>query len=92
MLPPDNLPAKRNKSKLPKAKVVSRIVVDYEKTKYAEIVEALVDKPAEELNYPDYKFTKIELGKQSWLGSLQDAQDALINLSKETSSFGKRKI
>lgn len=56
--------------------------MDSEKTQFVEIVEPLVDKPVEEHNRPDYKFTKIELCKQSRLGCLHDAQDALANVSK----------
>ena len=70
VVPPDNLPIKKNISKSLKGKIVSRIVVDSKKTKLTGITKPLVDKPTEELNRLDYKFTKIKLGKQSWLGCL----------------------
>ena len=57
-------------------------MVDSDKTKFVEIVEPLVDKPVEELTRSNYKFTKVEIGKQSCLGYLQDVQDALTNVSK----------
>lgn len=50
VVPPNNLPIKKNKIKSLKDKIVSRIVVDSKKTKFAEITKPLV-------------FTKIELGK-----------------------------
>jgi hypothetical protein len=50
-----------------------------------------VDKPAEELNHSDYKFTKIELGKQSRLGCLQFAQDALANVSRSNHELWEKK-
>ena len=53
VLPLDDLLAKKNKSKIPNAKVVSRILVDFVKTKYLEIVEPLVDNSAEEVNCSD---------------------------------------
>lgn len=62
-LPLDDIPLKKKHSKLMKEKVVSRILVDFENTKYSEITDPLVDKPDEDINYLDYKFTKIELGK-----------------------------
>ena len=63
MLYPNDIPSKKNKSKLQMMQVVSRILVDYEKTKYSKIIEPLVDKPTEDFNWLDYKFTKIEIGK-----------------------------
>ena len=60
-------------SKNRKAKIVSQVVVDGNNIKYAEVVEPLVQKPAEEMQANDYKFSKIELGKQSWLGCQLDA-------------------
>ena len=69
VLPPDN-PIKKTKSKSLKDKIVSRIIVDSDKTKFVEVAEPLVDKPVEELNRLDFKFTKVELGKQSRLGCL----------------------
>ena len=82
---------KKTKSKSLKDKIVSRILVDSDKTKYVEVVEALVDKPVEELTRSDYKFTKVEVGKQSRLRYLQDAQDALANVSKSTHELWKKK-
>lgn len=72
VVPPENLPIKKTKSKTLKDKIVSRILVDSDKTKFVEVVEPLVDKPIEELTHFDYKFTKIEIGKKSCLICLQD--------------------
>ena len=58
---------------------------------YVEIAEPLVDKLVEELNRFDYKFTKIEHGKQLRLDCLQDAEDALTNVSKINHELWKRK-
>ena len=88
---PDNLPAKKTKSKSLKDKIVSRILVDSNKTKFVEVDEPLVDKPMEELTRFDYKFTKIEIGKQSRLICLQDTQDALANVSKSNHELWEKK-
>ena len=74
-----------------KDKIVSRILVDSKKTKFVEVVEPLVDKPIEEVTHVDYKFTKVEIGKQSWLSCLQDAQDALANVSKSDHELWEKK-
>ena len=63
VVPLDNLHIKETKSKSLKDKIVSRILVDSEKTKFVKVVELLVDKPVEELTCFDYKFTKAEIGK-----------------------------
>lgn len=63
VVPPDNLPVKKTKSKSLKDKIVSRILVDLEKTKFVKVAEPLVYKPIEELTCSDYKFTKVEIGK-----------------------------
>lgn len=73
VLPPDDLPIKKTKSKSLKEKIISRILVDSDKTKFMEVAEPLVSKLVEELIRSDYKFTKVEIGKQSRLGCLQDA-------------------
>ena len=91
VLPPDDLPIKKTKSKSLKDKIVSRILVDSDKTKFVEVDEPLVDKPVEELTRSDYKFTKVEIGKQSHLGCLQDAQDALLNVSKSNHELLEKK-
>ena len=49
VVPLDNLLVKKTKSKSLKDKIVSRILVDSDKTKFVEVVEPLVDKPTEEL-------------------------------------------
>ena len=49
IFPPDDLLVKKTKSKSLKDKIVSRILVDSDKTKYVEVAEPLVDKPVEEL-------------------------------------------
>ena len=41
-----------------------------------------MNKPPKELYRFDYKFTKIELGKQSWLGCQQDASNVVFTLSE----------
>ena len=66
-------------------------VIDSKKIKYVDIVEPFIDKPTKEFNRLDYKFTKIELGKQSQLGCLQDAQDALTNVSRSNHELWKKK-
>ena len=91
VVPPNNLPVKKTKSKSLKDKIVSRILVDSDKTKFVEIIEPLVDKPVEELTRFDYKFTKVEVGKKSHLGCLQDAQDALTNVSKRNHELWEKK-
>ena len=63
VVPPDNLLIKKTKSKSLKDKIVSRILVDSDKTKFFEVVEPLVDKPVKELTHSDYKFTKVEIRK-----------------------------
>ena len=90
MLTPDNLPIKKTKSKSLKDKIVSRILVDSDKSKFVEVVEPLVDKPIEELTHFDYN-SKVEVGKQSRLGYLQDAQDAFTNLSKSSHELWEKK-
>lgn len=91
VVPLDNLPVKKTKSKSLKDKIVSRILVDSDKTKFVEIAEPLVDKPVEELIHSNYKITKVEVGKQSRLGCLQDAQDALTNVSKSNHELWEKK-
>ena len=73
IVPPDDLPMNKTKSKSLKDKIVSRILVNFDKTKYVEVVEPLVDKLVEALTSFDYEFTKVEVGKQSCLSCLQDA-------------------
>lgn len=91
VVPPDNLPVKKTKSKSLKDKIVSRVLVDIDKTKFVEVVEPLVGKSVEELTCSDYKFTKVEIGKQSRLSCLQDAQDALANVSKSNHELWEKK-
>ena len=74
-----------------KTRLFFRILVDFDKTKYVEIVEPLVDKLVEELTSSDYKFTKVEVGKQSHLTCLQDAQNALTNVSKSNHELWEKK-
>lgn len=90
-VPLNNLPAKKTKSKSLKDKIVSRILVQYDKTKFVEVAEPLVDKLVEELTRSDYKFTKVEIGKQSHLSCLQDVQDALANVSKNNHELWEKK-
>ena len=80
VIPPDNLPVKKTKSKSLKDKIVFRILVDSDKTKFVK-----------ELTRSDYKFTKVEIGKQSHLTCLQDAQDALANVSKRNHELWEKK-
>ena len=81
----------KRQSKSLKDKIVSRILVDSDKTKFVEVAEPLVDKSVEELTHSDYKFTKVEIGKQSRLGCLRDAQDALLNVSKSNRELWEKK-
>ena len=90
-MPLDDLHIKKTRSRYLKDKIVSRILVDSEKTKFVEIVEPLVNKPVEELTRFDYKFTKVEIGKQLCLSCLQDAQDALTNVSKSNHELWEKK-
>lgn len=78
----DNFPIKKTKSKYLKDKIVSKVLVDFDKTKFILVAKPLVDKLVEELTCSDYKFTKVEIGKQSRLSCLQDA---LANVSKKKS-------
>ena len=48
-------------------------MVDDNIMKYARVVEPLVEKPTEEMQPTDYKFSKIKLSKQTHLGCKQDA-------------------
>ena len=91
IVPLDDLPVKKTKSESLKDKIVFRILVDSDKTKYIEVAEPLVDKPVEELTSSDYKFTKVEVGKKSRLSSLQDAHDALANVSKSNHELWEKK-
>ena len=52
-VPQDDLPIKKNKSKYFKDKIISRILVDSENTKFVEIVEPLVNKPIEYFTHSD---------------------------------------
>ena len=56
-----------------------------------KVVEPLVDKHVKELTHFDYKFAKLEIGKQSCLSCLQDAQDALGNVSKNNHELWEKK-
>ena len=58
---------------------------------FLEVVEPLVDKLAEELSCSNYKFIKIELDKQSRLDCMQDAHDALANVSKRNHELWEKK-
>lgn len=92
VLHPNDLPIKKTMSKSLKNKIVSRILVDFENTKFVEVVEPLVNKPVEELTCSDYKSTKVKIGKQSRLGYLQDAQDTSSMCPKVIMNYGKRRI
>lgn len=50
--------------------------------KYAKIVEPLVDKLREEMQVSDYRFTRVELGKQTLANMMQDAQSLVTVLAQ----------
>lgn len=63
-----------------KAKTISRVVVDCNKMKYAEVAEPLTNKPQGEMQLFDYRFTRVELGKHMHVGVMHDAQDYVASL------------
>lgn len=50
----------------------------------------MVDKPIEEMQSTDYKFTKVELGKQTFIGCQQDAQDAVAFLTQRNNKLWEK--
>ena len=76
-------------SKNKKAKTISRVVVDDNNIKYAKVVETLVEKPTKLMHTSDYKFTTIELGKQSCLVVTKMPLMLSMCSNKRMISYGK---
>lgn len=64
----DNQVSKSRVSKNKKVKVVSRVTIDENHIKFAEVAEPLVEKSTEDMQPTDYRITRVELGKQTRLG------------------------
>lgn len=83
---------KQSRPKVAKrAKIISRVTVDSNKRKVAEIVEPLVDKPHEEMQAADYMVTRVELGKQTHEVVKHDAQQFVASLVQRYDKLLARK-
>lgn len=63
-----------------KAKTVSRVIIDENWMRVAEIAEPISDKPVEEMQAADYRITKVQLGKQTHEVVKHDAQQKVATL------------
>lgn len=74
-----------------RAKMVSRVRMDKNKTKYVEIAEPLIEKPRDEMQLVDFKITRLDLGKQTHARLINDAQESVEFLAQECDELKRKK-
>ena len=78
-------------SKNKKAKIVSRIVVDENHIKYAEVAEPLMEKSTKDMQPANYRITTVELSKQTRLSYQQDTYEYFNLLAQKNDELWDKK-